>query len=48
MANATTHAIGFGPHSYEAKNTFLGIDGIAIEATVPVDVISWGELKSLW
>jgi len=48
QATATTHALGFGPHSYESANAFLGIDGIAIETTVPVDVVSWGGLKSLW
>jgi hypothetical protein len=48
MARSTTHAVGLGPHSYQAKNAFLGIDGIAIDETVPVTTTSWGGLKSQW
>jgi hypothetical protein len=47
-ATAATHALGFGPHSTNGKNAFLGIDGIAIQAVVSVEGTSWGQVKALF
>jgi hypothetical protein len=47
-ATASNHALGFGPHSTNGKNAFLGIDGIAIQAALPVERASWGEVKAMF
>lgn len=46
-ATSTEHALGFGPHSVDALNSYLGIDGIVLEQAVPAEASTWSRIKAL-
>jgi len=47
-ATAGTHAIGFGPHSVDGLNTFLGIDGLAFAPLVATEPATLSRIKALY
>jgi hypothetical protein len=47
-ATASAHALGFGPHSVDGLNTFLGIDGIVLSPSTASAPATLSGIKALY